>query len=226
VIPLHDLERRTGVPVVTRVILLADILVWLYVLTLLDRPAALQAFYDRWALDPAELRDAVAAGEVALQPLLTLVTHQFLHGGWLHLLGNLLYLWIFGDGVEDRLGSARFLALYLAAGIVAALGQMAVAPAPMVGASGAIAGVLGAYLVVSPTARVRTLVFLGIFITVITLPAIVVIGEWILIQVLAGLEGMRLAPHRATENVAYVAHVAGFVAGIVLVRLLWTRPRR
>ncbi|MBI2324599.1 MAG: rhomboid family intramembrane serine protease [Chloroflexi bacterium] len=225
-IPLHDLERGTGIPVVTRVILLANILVWLYVLTLLDRPAALRAFYDRWAFDPAELRSALSAGELALQPLLPLVTHQFLHGGWLHLIGNLLYLWIFGDNVEDRLGSARFLIFYLAAGVFAALGQAVVAPAAMVGASGAIAGVLGAYLVISPTARVRTLVFLGIFITIVTLPAIVVIGEWLLIQVLVGLEMMRLAPHQATENVAYIAHIAGFVAGVVLVRLLRPPGRR
>ncbi len=211
-------------PVVTRVILLVNVLVWLYVLSLLDRPGVLRAFYDRWSFDPAELRAAVAAGGVTAAALLPLLTHQFVHAGWLHVIGNLLYLWIFGDNVEDRLGPARFLALYLAAGVAAALGQAAVAPAPMVGASGAIAGVLGAYLVLSPTARVRTLVFLGIFITVVTLPAIVVIGEWLVIQVLAGLETMRIAPHRATENVAYVAHVAGFVAGIVLVWVL--RPAR
>jgi membrane associated rhomboid family serine protease len=224
-IPLHDLERGRGTPVVTRVLLLLNILVWLYVLTLLDRPALLRAFYDRWALDPGELRRALAAGEATAAALLPLVTHQFLHGGWLHLLGNLLYLWIFGDNVEDRLGSARYLLFYLAAGAFAALGQAILAPAPMVGASGAIAGVLGAYLVISPTARVRTLVFLGIFITVVTLPAVVVIGEWIVIQVLAGLEVMRVTPHGATANVAYVAHVTGFVAGMVLVRLLGARGR-
>ncbi len=212
-IPLHDLEPRRSPPVVTRVILLVNVLVWLYVLSLLDRPAALRAFYDRWSFDPAEL------GHITVQTLLPLVTHQFLHAGWLHLLGNLLYLWIFGDNVEDRLGSGAFLVLYLAAGTAAAIGQSLVAPATMVGASGAIAGVLGAYIVLSPTARVRTLVFLGIFITVVTLPAVIVIGEWLVIQVLAGLETMRIAPHPATENVAYVAHVAGFAAGVVLVRL-------
>jgi membrane associated rhomboid family serine protease len=226
VIPLHDLERRRSTPVVTRILLLANILVWVYVLTLLDRPGMLRAFYDRWSFDPGELRRILADGEVTVAALLPLVTHQFLHGGWLHLIGNLLYLWIFGDNVEDRLGSARFVLFYLASGVFAALGQAIVAPAPMVGASGAIAGVLGAYLVISPTARVRTLVFLGIFITVVTLPAIVVIGEWLLIQVLAGLEIMRVTPHSATENVAYVAHVAGFASGIVLVRLLGARSGR
>ena len=223
-IPLHDLERRSAPPVVTRVILLVNVLVWLYVISLLDRPGALRGFYDRWSFDPVELSAALASGHVTVvRTLLPLVTHQFLHAGWLHLLGNLLYLWIFGDNVEDRLGSATFLVLYLVSGILAAVGQTLVSPAAMVGASGAIAGVLGAYVVLSPAARVRTLVFLGIFFTVVTLPAIVVIGEWLVIQVLAGLEAMRIAPHPATEHVAYVAHVAGFAAGIVLVRLL---PRR
>ena len=225
-IPLHDLQRRSTTPVVTRVILLVNVVVWLYVLSLLDRPAALRAFYDRWSFDPEEVRGAIAAGQLTAAALLPLVTHQFLHAGWLHLLGNLLYLWIFGDSVEDRLGSGPFLVFYLVSGIAAAVGQAIVAAAPMVGASGAIAGVLGGYLVLSPTARVRTLVFLGIFITVITLPAIVVIGEWLVIQVLAGLESMRIAPHRATDNVAYVAHVAGFAAGVVLVWVLRPAKRR
>jgi membrane associated rhomboid family serine protease len=226
VIPLHDLERRSTTPVVTRAILLINIVVWLYVLSLLDRPGVLRAFYDRWSFDPGELRAALAAGQITAQSFLPLITHQFLHTGWLHLLGNLLYLWIFGDNVEDRLGSGPFLLFYLVSGIVAAIGQTLIAPAPMVGASGAIAGVLGAYLVLSPTARVRTLVFLGIFITVITLPAVIVIGEWLVIQVLAGLETMRIAPHRATENVAYAAHVAGFAAGVVLVWALGRGRRR
>ena len=219
-IPLHAMERVRTRPLVTRTILLANILVWLYVLSLIDRPDALRAFYDRWSFDPAELRLALAAGSATLASFVPLVTHQFLHGGWLHLIGNLLYLWIFGDNVEHRLGAVRFLPFYLGSGVVAAGAQALVAPAPMVGASGAIAGVLGAFLVLSPTARVRTLVFLGLFITVITLPAVVVIGEWIVLQVLASLDAMRLTSHRATENIAYVAHVAGFGAGIVLVRLL------
>jgi membrane associated rhomboid family serine protease len=223
-IPLHDLERRSGTPVVTRAILLVNVVVWLYVLSLLGRPAELRAFYDRWSFDPVELRAVLAAGAATAATLGPLLTHQFLHGGWLHLAGNVLYLWVFGPSVEGRLGSARFLVFYLASGAFAALGQAILAPAAMVGASGAIAGVLGAYVVLSPTARVRTLVFLGIFITVITLPAIVVIGEWIVIQVLSGLEVMRLTPHHATDQVAYAAHVAGFLSGIVLVRLLL--PRR
>jgi len=225
VIPLHDLEPRRGKPVATRLLILANVLVWLYVLSLVDRPGALRAFYDRWSFDPQELSAAVGSGHLTAQALFPLVTHQFLHAGWLHIAGNMLYLWIFGENVEGQLGSGRYLILYLAAGVAAAIGQAMVAPAPMVGASGAIAGILGAYIVLSPGARVRTLVFLGIFITVVTLPAIVVIGEWLVIQVISGLGSMRIAAHRATENVAYVAHVAGFVSGILLVAILRTARR-
>ena len=209
------MEPRRRPPVATRLLLLTNVAVWVYVLTLVQDPAALAAFYDRWSFDPAELRAVVAGGNFASAALVPLISHQFVHAGWLHLLGNMLYLWIFGDLVEDRMGSGPFLVFYLAAGAVAAIGQAVVAPAPMVGASGAIAGVLGAYVVLSPAARVRTLVFLGIFITIVTLPAIVVIGEWLIIQLLAGLDTMRIASHRSTENVAYVAHIVGFATGVV-----------
>ncbi len=224
-IPLHDVEPARGQPIVTRVLILVNVLVWLYVLSLADQPRALEAFYGRWSFDPFALRDAIAAGNVTFAVLAPLITHQFLQAGWLHLLGNMLYLWIFGDNVEGRLGSGRFLIFYLVSGVIAAAAQAVVAPAQMVGASGAIAGVLGAYLVTSPTAGVRTLVFLGIFITVVTLPAWLVIGEWLLVQVLSGLESMRL-PATATGNVAYVAHVGGALAGAVLVWVLRPGPSR
>jgi rhomboid family protein len=214
VIPLYDFAPTRRPPVVTRLLLLANVAVWIYMLTL--TPAALQAFYDKWSFDPASLRNAAAGGRVTLDAIATLFTHQFIHGGWLHIIGNMLYLWIFGDNVEDRMGSGPFLVFYLFCGLVAALGQMLIAPAPMVGASGAIAGVLGAYFIQSPGARVRTLVFLGIFITVVTLPAILVIGEWIVLQVLSGIESTRLAAHPATENVAYFAHVFGFATGALV----------
>jgi membrane associated rhomboid family serine protease len=210
------MEPRRRPPVATRLLLLVNVLVWIYVLSIARDAAAVAAFYDRWSFDPGQARAALAAGNVT-GALVPLVSHQFVHAGWLHLLGNMLYLWIFGDHVEDRFGSGPFLVFYLVAGSVAAIGQSLVAPAAMVGASGAIAGVLGAYLLLSPAARVRTLVFLGIFITIVTLPAIVVIGEWLIIQVIAGLDTMRIASHRATESVAYVAHVVGFVTGAVAV---------
>ncbi len=213
-IPLYDFAPTRRPPVATRLLLIANVAVWIYMLTL--APAALQAFYDKWSFDPDALRKAAAGGHVTLETLLPLVTHQFIHAGWLHIIGNMLYLWIFGDNVEDRLGSGAYLLFYLFCGLAAAVGQTIVAPAPMVGASGAIAGVLGAYFVLSPGASVRTLVFLGIFITVVTLPAILVIGEWIVIQVLSGIESMRISAHRATENVAYFAHVFGFATGMLI----------
>lgn len=224
-IPLHDLERTRHPALVTRVLLLAIAAVWIYTLTLLDRPAALAAFYDRWSFDWNELVAQIRSGDVTAMTFLPLFTHQFLHAGWLHVLGNALYLWIFGDNVEDRLGSAKMLALYLASGAIAAIGQGLVAPGPMVGASGAIAAVLGAYLVLSPAGRIRTLVFLGIFITVVTLPAVVVIGLWLVLQVLSGAALMRIEAHQATANVAYAAHVTGFVAGFIFA-LLGRTPRR
>ena len=213
------MEPRRRPAVATRVLLLLNVIVWIYVLTIAGDAAALAAFYDRWSFDPARSRSALAAGD-AVAAAMPLVTHQFIHAGWLHILGNMLYLWIFGDLVEDRMGPLPFLVFYLAAGSVAAIGQALIAPAAMVGASGAIAGVLGAYVVLSPGARVRTLVFLGIFITVLTLPAIVVIGEWLIIQVISGFDSMRITSHRATESVAYIAHVVGFATGVVSVAVL------
>jgi membrane associated rhomboid family serine protease len=128
----------------------------------------------------------------------------------------MLYLWIFGDNVEDRFGSAQYLVFYLLCGIVAAIGQGLISPEPMVGASGAIAGVLAAYLVMYPTARVSTLVFLGFFITIVELPALIVIGMFIVLQIIEGVAELRLAGHAATANVAYFAHIFGFVAGLLL----------
>jgi len=199
VIPLHDANPAGRAPVVNRLLIAANVLVWLYTLSLARTPAALDAFYD------------------AL--FVPLFTHIFLHGGWLHILGNMLYLWIFGDNVEDRLGSGPYLIFYLLCGIVAAIGQGLIAPEAMVGASGAIAGVLGAYLVMYPTARVSTLIFLGIFISVVQLPALIVIGFFIVLQVIDALAELRMTDHQAASNIAYVAHIFGFVAGVLLLFL-------
>jgi len=216
VIPLHDANPTRGVPVVTRLLLFANIVLWLYALNLSRTPGAMEAFYDRYSFDWTTFTGALAAGNASVATFVPLITHQFLHGGWLHVLGNMLYLWIFGDNVEDAMGSVPFLGFYLVCGIIAAIGQGLLAPAPMVGASGAIAGVLGAYLVMFPTARVATLVFLGIFITVIDLPALVVIGMFVVLQIIEGVAELRLATSAATQQVAYFAHVFGFVAGVLL----------
>ncbi len=218
-IPLRDERSPRGYPIVTRVLLAINLVLWLYVVSLSRSPAQLDAFYAKYAFDWSDFVTTIASGSLTIATLVPLVTHMFLHGGWIHVLGNMLYLWIFGDNVEDALGSVTFLGFYLACGVIAAIGQGLFGSGPMVGASGAIAGVLGAYLLMFPTARIATLVFLGIFITVINLPAIIVIGLFIAVQVVEALADLRIAAP-AAQHIAYFAHVFGFLAGMLLARLL------
>jgi membrane associated rhomboid family serine protease len=164
----------------------------------------------------------LSLGLAIIPPWATLLTSMFLHGGWFHLGGNMLFLWIFGNNVEDLLGRARFLVLYLGSGVAAALMQAfwaAHSQVPMLGASGAIAGVLGAYLMIYPRANVHCFVWVVIFFWVATVPAWILLGLWFGMQLLSGLAAGPAAP-----GVAFWAHVGGFVAGIVLFLLL--RPRR
>jgi membrane associated rhomboid family serine protease len=215
-IPLRDANPVRSVPIVNRLLLAVNLAAWIYVVYLTRQPGALEAFFDRYSFDWLEFTRRIASSDLGLDTFAPLITHMFLHGGWLHLIGNVLYLWIFGDNVEDRFGSAQYLVFYLLCGIVAAIGQGLIAPGPMVGASGAIAGVLGAYLVLSPTARVSTLVFLGFFITIVELPALIVIGMFIVLQILEGIAELRVAGHAAAQQVAYFAHICGFAAGLLL----------
>jgi rhomboid family protein len=226
VIPFSDANPSKGPAIVNRLLLFTNIVVWFYIVSLQRTPGGLDAFFARYAFDWSRFTHDLSTGAWTLATFVPLITHMFLHGGWLHIIGNMLYLWVFGDNVEDRLGSGTYLLFYLLCGVVAAVGQGLVAPAPMLGASGAIAGVLGAYLVLWPGARIRTLIFLGIFITVVQLPAIIVIGFFIVIQFIEGLASLRLSGYAATEQVAYFAHIFGFVAGIVLLFLLRDRARR
>jgi membrane associated rhomboid family serine protease len=226
VIPFADANPTRGPAIVNRLLLFANIVAWIYVVSLQRTPGALEAFYDRYAFDWSRFTSDLAAGAWTIGTFVPLFTHMFLHGGWLHIIGNMLYLWVFGDNVEDRLGSGTYILFYLLCGIVAAVGQGIVSPGPMLGASGAIAGVLAGYLVLFPTARVRTLIFLGIFITVLQLPAIVVIGFFIVIQFIDAFGSLRLAAHAASDQVAYFAHLFGFFAGIVLILVLRDRSRR
>ena len=158
---------------------------------------------------PAQLR--------LVAPWMTIFTSMFLHGGWMHILGNMLYLWLFGRGVEVPLGFLRFMALYFISGIVAAMTQALVAPnstVPMIGASGAIAGVLGAYLALHPRGNVVTLVWIIILVRLITVPAVILLGLWFLLQVLGALGS------EGEPGVAVWAHVGGFITGLVLVMVL------
>jgi len=215
-IPLRDANPVRSAPIVNRLLLAVNLVVWIYIVYLTRQPGAMEAFFDRYSFDWPEFTRRISSGDLAPSTFVPLVSHMFLHGGWLHVLGNMLYLWIFGDNVEDRFGSAPYLVFYLLCGIVAAIGQGLVSPSPMVGASGAIAGVLAAYLIMFPTARVSTLVFLGLFITIVELPALIVIGMFIVLQVIEGVAELRLTGHAATQQIAYFAHIFGFAAGLVL----------
>lgn len=185
--------------------------------------AALETLLSRYGLVPADLTAGLAAGDPAAA--LALVTHQFLHAGWLHLAGNMLYLWVFGRTVEMRLGRPGFLVAYLVLGALAALVQVAVDPRstlPLIGASGAISGVLGAYLVLYPRAKIMSLVFLVFFYQLMEVPAVVLLGLWFGLQLLSGLASLGAASD-VSAGIAVFAHVGGFLAGMALglvVRLL------
>ena len=216
-IPLRDENPSRTFPGVTVALIAACAAVFLR-MTSLDGPG-LQAFVAAYGAVPARL----LADPLGAAP--TLVTSAFLHGGWVHLLGNMLYLWIFGDNVEERMGHGGFLAFYLLAAVAAGLTHTLLTPLshrPLVGASGAIAGVLGAYLVLFPRARIVSLVPLGIFTRVVAVPAVVFLPLWFILQLVSGLASLT----GEAETVAWWAHVGGFVAGVVLVPLFARRRRR
>ena len=216
-IPLRDINPRRGFPLVTVLLILVNVLVFL-VEVLTPSEEALGSMIMTWGLTPYRL--------TSLEPtaFLTVITSMFLHSGFMHIAGNMLYLWIFGDNIESALGSARFVVFYLLCGVGATLGQVLVNPSsqiPMIGASGAISGVLGAYLFLFPRVEVETLVIFGYFARLVRLPALVVLGLWIVLQLFSGLASLGT---EASGGVAFFAHVGGFAAGLVLVGIL--RKRR
>ncbi|MFH0902888.1 MAG: rhomboid family intramembrane serine protease [Pseudomonadota bacterium] len=216
VLPIGDDNRdRRRRPLVTPLLVAINVVFFLYELELQAGSASsLQAFVFRWGVVPYEYKvGADLPPYISLPYWTTLITSLFLHGGWLHLLGNMLYLWIFGDNVEDRLGRLTFIAFYFGTGIVASFAQILADPAsqiPSIGASGAISGVLGAYLVMFPRKRVRVLLAF----VIAEVPAIVVIGLWALMQLLNGV-GTLVTRSVDGAGVAYMAHVGGFLAGVV-----------
>jgi len=220
-IPLRDDVPTRIAPTVTVALVLLNAAVFFYELSL-EGPGrrshgAIEEFVARFALVPR----AFFAPQVSLRSWLTPFTSMFLHGGLAHVAFNMLFLWIFGNNVEDLLGHARYLVFYLFCGLVAAATQVASAPhsaVPVIGASGAVAGVLGAYAVSYPTARVRTLVVLLVFWTTVYLPAAVLLVLWFALQLSGALEGNR------AEGVAFWAHVGGFLAGALLVKPFQVRP--
>jgi len=202
-IPLRDVIPSRTAPYITITIIVLNALAWLLELSMDER--TLTQFLYVYGVVPA-----------AFSPP-TLITSMFLHGSWSHVIGNMWYLWIFGDNVEDRLGHGRFVVFYLLCGIAAAMGQILIDPAselPTIGASGAIAGVMGAYFVLYPHSRVLTLIP-WIFIQIIEVPAIVLLGFWFLMQFLSAGAIAVTANTHGGGGVAFAAHVAGFIVGVI-----------
>jgi len=220
-LPLKDDNPTNTFPFVTVALILANCFVFYHQLTL-SLPAA-QKFIFQWGAIPYQIvHGEVLYGKGLFPPFLTLFSSMFLHGGFLHLIGNMLYLWIFGNNIEDTLGHFRFLLFYLLTGLGAALTQVFSDPqstTPMIGASGAVAGVLGAYLLLFPHARILTLMFIFVFIRMIRIPALIVLGFWFLVQLLSVTSGFE-------TGVAFFAHIGGFVAGLILVKIFQTQKAR
>jgi membrane associated rhomboid family serine protease len=220
VIPLYDRNPTRRFPIVTVSLIAVCFVVFLYELSITmggGGDAALERFFGTWGAVPSKITASIDAGNYVSQATLGIITSIFLHGGWLHILGNMLYLWIFGNNVEDRLGRVGFLLFYLVGGVVAALTQVAIDPGstqPLVGASGAIAAALGAYIVLFPGARILSLVFLGFFYQLLNVPALVILGFWFVLQLISGFGS--LGGDTASGGVAFFAHIGGFAFGMVI----------
>lgn len=233
-IPIKDYPGpRRRIPLITWGLIAVNIVVFLYEVSLgPDAPAFMFAY----SVVPVALVHGVPQTSLPGVPAhfpfqtpdpvsLTLITSMFLHAGWLHIGGNMLFLYIFGDNVEDRMGHLPYLIFYLFCGVIASIAQIAVSQdsnIPSLGASGAIAGVLAAYLILFPWAKVRTVIFIFIFFTIVTLPAIVLIGLWFLLQFFDGVASLSTA-QQGMGGVAYFAHVGGFVTGLAITLLLRSR---
>ena len=231
VIPYKDENPTELTPLMTVGIIVLNVLAWLFVQGA-GAAEPLARSVCQLGLIPGEVLHTVPPGTAVplgegLRCVLTadanwwtVVTSMFMHGGWLHLLGNMWFLWVFGNNIEDSMGHTRFVVFYLLCGVAAAATQMLVDPGsrvPMVGASGAISGVMGAYILLYPRVRVHTLLTLGFFLTTVTLPAYVILGYWFLLQLLFGTVGVIAGAQGG--GVAVWAHVGGFVAGLALIKL-------
>lgn len=211
--PIRDHNPSGRVPYVTYTLMALNILVFLSYLPIQSDNRALYEFYNAYALIPAR----IDAG----QGYAGLITSQFLHGGWMHIAGNMLFLWIYGDNIEDEMGHGPYLAFYLLAGVAAGMTQVWFDPTsrvPMVGASGAIAGVMGAYLLLFPKAKVDVLIILIIIFRVIPIPAWILLSLWFALQFIGGINSIS-----DVGGVAYWAHAGGFVAGIIGALPLWLK---
>ena len=223
-IPLRDENPSRTVSLVNIILILANVSIFIYQNFFISGGA--ESLLLRLGCIPYEFTHFVDISPPALVPVpLTIITAMFMHGGWVHLLGNMLFLWIFGDNIEDRLGHFRYLSFYLLCGLIASLSHILTnlsSQVPSIGASGAIAGVMGAYMVLFPRARIRTLLILGIFIQIVRIPAIVMLGYWILIHVLSGFA--EFGP-RTGGGIAWFAHIGGFIAGLFLI-IVMKKPKK
>ncbi len=212
-IPLRDINPTERFAIITFFLIALNVVVFAFELTIGDKANSL--FVQSFALVPARLFAYHGMGAGPVPALVTLFTSMFIHGGFLHIAGNMLYLWIFGNNIEDATGRSRFILFYLLCGVFAAYAHAYMnrdSVIPMIGASGAISGVLGAYLLLYPRARVVTLVFFGFYVRTVQVPAMAVLGFWFLLQFLNAL-----ITSSSTGGVAWYAHVAGFVAGMLLI---------
>ena len=219
-IPIKDLNPSRSTPVITILIIVACTLVFLYELFL--PPTYREIFIRMFGVIPYEIFHGVDVPPPdPLTPYGNLVSYQYLHGGLLHIFGNMLFLWVFGDNVEDRFGKFKFLIFYTLCGVAAALIHSAVYPSlniPLIGASGAISGVLGAYAVLFPRAQILTLIFVFFFVDVIVLPAALWIAVWFFIQFMSALFSIN---HLSIGGVAWFAHIGGFLTGVLLTKLFY-----
>ena len=211
--PIRDTQPSYSRPVITTLIIALNVAVFLHEITL--DPFSRNHFIQIYGLVPVHFRFPAV------------LTSMFLHGGWMHIIGNMWFLWIFGDNVEDVLGHTKYVVFYLLCGLAAGMTQVLFSPGsrvPMVGASGAIAGVMGAYLIKFPHSRIITLVFILFFVTTIEVPAVLMLLYWFFIQLVSGVGTIGYS-HLSQGGTAFFAHVGGFVAGMVLVGVMGTRQK-
>ncbi|MBZ5598168.1 MAG: rhomboid family intramembrane serine protease [Acidobacteriia bacterium] len=230
-IPIRDDTPRFSTPYITYFIIALNAVIFLFELWVgAQSEGALNSFMYEFGVVPGHVTAALGGSPQfhLADALVPILTSMFLHGSWLHIIGNMWVLWIFGDNIEDYLGHFPYLVFYLVTGIAAAITHILLnlgSPVPTIGASGAIAGIMGAYFLLYPRARVLTIVPLIVFFTFWWLPAWIVLGYWFLVQFLSGAATSISAPGQ-TGGVAFWAHVGGFVAGIVLIKLLPERRNR
>jgi membrane associated rhomboid family serine protease len=212
--PLRDVIPSRTFPGVVIALITLNALAFLFEQSLTDRE--LRMFLLTWGLIPRDF------------DMVTVFSSMFLHGGWMHIIGNMVFLWIFGDNIEDRMGHGRFIVFYLLCGTIAGFAHVLSepgSPVPTIGASGAVAAVMGAYFVLYPHSRVLTVVFIFLFIDVVEVPAVLFLGLWFLMQLFNGVGALLSAGGQMAGGIAFWAHVAGFVSGMVLVKA-FARPER